>query len=73
MTEEVELEVRKWGNSLGVRIPIEVARREGLKPNDRVVLQLSKLRRPRRDVFGALKGAGIDAQALKDRLRVEHA
>lgn len=71
MAEEIELKVRKWGNSLGVRIPAEVARREGLKPNDRVLVHIYKLRRPRKGIFGALRGANIDAQRLKDRLRAE--
>lgn len=69
---EVETAVRKWGNSLGVIIPAEVAKKEGLKPKDRVIVRIAKVRYPDPSFFGSLRGWKVDAQKLKDELREEH-
>lgn len=69
---ETEVEVRKWGNSLGVIIPADVAKAEGLQANDRAILRIMKVRYPDPLAFGFLKDKPLDAQALKDRLRREH-
>jgi len=69
---EAEVEVRRWGNSLGVIIPAELAREEGLEPRDRVLLRVSKVRYPEPAFFGSMRGAPVAAQAAKDRLRREH-
>ncbi len=68
----MELRVRRWGNSLGVRIPREVVLRERIKPNDTLLVQFRKLRKPTRGSFGILRDWGIDSQRMKDRLREEH-
>ena len=73
MVEDVELPVRRWGNSLGVRIPREIVLREGIKPNDTVLVQFRKLRLPTKGAFGMLSGWDVDPQELKERLREEHA
>jgi hypothetical protein len=69
---DVETEVKKWGNSLGVIIPAEAARAEGLRAGSRVLVRVFRVREPLAGSFGSLRGAGIDAQRLKDRLRREH-
>lgn len=72
LMSETEVEVRKWGNSLGVLIPAEIAKAEGLKPHDRALIRIMKVRYPDARSFGSLKDLKIDAQALKDQLRREH-
>ena len=69
---ETEVEVRKWGNSLGIVIPADVAKAEDLKPHDRALVRIMKVRYPDPRSFGSLKDLKINAQELKDRLRREH-
>jgi antitoxin component of MazEF toxin-antitoxin module len=69
---ETEVEVRKWGNSLGIVIPADIVRAEGLAPHDRALVRIMKVRRPDPRAFGFLRAKTIDAQAAKDRLRSEH-
>jgi len=72
MMIEAEVEVRKWGNSLGFVIPADVAKAEGLKPRDRAIVRIMKVRHPDPRSFGSLKDLKINARELKDRLRREH-
>lgn len=69
---ETEVEVRKWGNSLGIVIPAEIAKAEGLKPHDRALIRIMKIRYPDPRSFGSLKGWKIDAQKVKEELRRDH-
>ena len=50
-----EAKIKKWGNSLALIIPKEIARLEDLDEGDIVKLELSKEKRV--DAFGILKGA----------------
>jgi len=69
---EIEVEAKKWGNSIGVRIPKEVVEEEGIEPEDTVLIDVKKLRKPEKDAFGILKSWEIDAQKVKDELREQH-
>jgi antitoxin MazE len=40
--EAAELDLKLWGNSLGVRIPAAIARSSGLKPDQRVRLSVEQ-------------------------------
>jgi len=50
-----EAKVKKWGNSLALLIPKEIARQEDLNEGDTVKVEVSKEKRI--DGFGILKGA----------------
>ena len=50
-----ETKVKKWGNSLALLIPKEIARREDLNEGDTVKVDVSKEKRI--DAFGMFKGA----------------
>ncbi len=55
--EAVTAKARKWGNSLGITLPKEVVKREGIKPGMKVqLLVTSNPRNPVRESFGMLKG-----------------
>ena len=66
----IEVQVKKWGNSLGVILPKEIIEQKHLKEDDKIVLldvvkegNLSKS-------FGALKGKlHLSGQELKDMAR----
>jgi antitoxin component of MazEF toxin-antitoxin module len=70
--DEVEVEVRRWGNSLGVIIPAEAARRQGLQPHDKVRIRVSKITYPDPSFFGSARHLKIDARAFKEELRRDH-
>lgn len=69
---ETEVEIRRWGNSLGIVIPSDLAKAEGLNPHDRALIRIMKVRYPAPGSFGHLKEWKVDAQNLKDELRREH-
>ena len=60
--------VRRWGSSLGVVLPKEVVRTEGLREGDEVALQVKKALTVQQ-AFGTLRGWRVNAQKLKDELR----
>ncbi len=64
--------LREWGSSIGLVVPIEAVRKEGLRPGDEVVIEIE--RAPTlRDLFGIGKGLKLDAQKMKDEIRKEDA
>lgn len=63
---------KSWGNSLGVIIPMELAKRENITPETEIIVEI-KRGNPVKEIFGSLKGWKIDAQKFKDELRKEEA
>ena len=59
-----------WGNSLGIIIPREIARTEGITLDTNITIEVKK-ENPLRDLFGALKNWKIDSQKTKNFLRKE--
>lgn len=70
---EAEVEIRKWGNSLAIIVPADIARAEDLHPNDRALMRIRKVKYPKPGSFGSLKDLKIDAQAMKDEDRARDA
>ncbi len=62
-----EVEIRRWGNSLGIILPKEVVQQKGLKEKDRVIIEIVN---PAvfRSLWGTLKTKKT-AQQLKDMAR----
>ncbi len=58
---------RKWGNSIGVTLPIKAVEKEGIKPNDKLVLCVRKIV-PVDQLFGIAKFRKR-GQQLKDDLK----
>ena len=59
--------VRRWGSSLGIVVPSEVAKELRLKAGDEVVLEIDPA--GVEEAFGSLKDWDVDSQKLKDELR----
>ena len=59
--------VRRWGSSLGIVVPSEVAKELRLKAGDEVVLEIDAA--GVEEAFGSLKDWDVDPQKLKDELR----
>lgn len=72
---EIDAEVKKWGNSLGIRVPAALAHEQGIEPGDRVHVKIEKLRRPDPSFFGGgrkyLEGVDLHKSLAKARLEDE--
>lgn len=62
---EIDAEVKKWGNSLGIRVPAALAHEQGIEPGDTVRVRIEKLTVPHHSFFGGGKRylAGVDIRA----------
>jgi antitoxin component of MazEF toxin-antitoxin module len=59
--------VRRWGSSLGIVVPSQVAKELRLKAGDEVVLEIDQA--GIEEAFGSSKDWVVDPQKLKDELR----
>ena len=60
---EVELQLRRVGNSLGIIIPKNIVKRLNIKEGEFIVLEIR--RKAPKNVFGILKGKKLDPEAAK--------
>jgi len=51
----IEVKTRKWGNSLGLVIPSEAVERLNIKPEETVVIEISKKGNVLKELFGSIK------------------
>jgi antitoxin component of MazEF toxin-antitoxin module len=51
----VNVEVKKWGNSLGFIIPKEAARKLRVNAGDQVVVDIRAKENPLKELFGSVK------------------
>ena len=64
---EIKARTKEWGNSLGVIIPREAVIKEGMKPNQEVILQIRTKPITRgKDIFGKWKFKKPTEQLLKE-------
>ena len=67
----IETKLRKWGNSIGVILPKEYVKKENLKENQTIRLNLVK-ETDLTKIYGKLKGKlPNNTQKYKDELRRE--
>ncbi len=67
---ELDSKVKKWGNSLGIVIPIEIAKKDRIKEGQDVHVIIIKKSDVLKKTFGTLK-LKKTAQEIKDELRAE--
>ena len=65
---EIQAKTRKWGSSIGVVIPKEAVEEEGIKPNEKIVIEIKK-RVKVKDVFGMFPEWKRSTQEIKDERR----
>ena len=65
---EFESTARKWGNSIGIRIPKKVAKALGIRPNQKVKVVLQEPGSPLVKYFGTLKGGPRNIQKFLDQV-----
>lgn len=67
---EIKTKLRRWGNSLGIVVPLNKIN-ESFKEGEEVKVLLTKEDKNLKNIFGALKGWKINSQKFKDRIREE--
>lgn len=65
---EVLATARRWGNSIGVIIPKDIAEKQGIEEGEEVILEI-KRKRLAKEFFGMLSGWKKSPQQLKDEAR----
>ena len=66
----MQTRLRKWGNSIGVVIPLELLKKKNLKEGEEVIIEIEK-KNDLSEIFGSLKKWKIDPQKVKDEIRKE--
>ena len=66
---EIQCKTRKIGGSIGIILPKEVVEKEGIKPDQEIMVEIKKQLKVK-DVFGILPtGWKTSTQKLKDEAR----
>ena len=62
----VEVKTKKWGNSIGIVIPIEAVKRLNIKPDEEIVIEIEKKENVLKEMFGSMKFKKSTKQILKE-------
>lgn len=62
----IEVKTKKWGNSIGVVIPMGAANKLNLHPEEAVVIEITKKENVLKELFGALKSKKSAEQMIKE-------
>jgi len=64
----MQVEVKKWGNSMGVILPKILVKKENLEENDKIIIEIVK-QVDFSDVFGSIKKRKMSGQEFKNMVR----
>jgi hypothetical protein len=67
----VEVRAKKWGNSLGLLIPKDVAEKEKIRENQKLDIIIMPKTRTLEKTFGIVKGWKKPTHQIKDEIRRE--
>lgn len=62
----IEVKTKKWGNSIGVVIPIETAEKLGLKPEQKIIIDIMKKDNVLKELFGSVRFRKPTKDILKE-------
>lgn len=62
----IACKTKKWGNSIGVIIPREVAREKGINPNEEVLIEIEKKGNVLKELSGVLKTTKSARQLIEE-------
>ena len=55
--ETITVKTKKWGNSLGIRLPKDIVKENNIKPEEEITIQIGRKDVTKvKDIFGILKG-----------------
>lgn len=66
---EIKTQTRKWGNSIAVIIPAQIAAQEKIKENQDIVIKIEKKKPKAGVLWGFLKDWKRPTQEIKDEMR----
>ncbi len=66
----VEVKTKKWGNSIGIIIPSKTVERFDIKPEEKIVIEISKKENVLGELFGTMKSKKT-AKQMVDEVRKE--
>jgi antitoxin component of MazEF toxin-antitoxin module len=61
-----EVRTKKWGNSLGVIIPSQTVEKLSLKPEESIVIEISKKENVLKELFGIAKTKKSAREIIKE-------
>jgi antitoxin component of MazEF toxin-antitoxin module len=64
-TMAIEVRTKKWGNSIGVVIPVKVLERLNIKPEEEIIIEIEKKNNVLKEMFGTLKTKKSTEQIIK--------
>ncbi|MCZ7392036.1 MAG: hypothetical protein ABOK23_10165 [Candidatus Methanoperedens sp.] len=64
----VYVKIKKWGNSLGITLPVDIIRNKEIVENEIIEIEIKKKNEPLKRLFGTLSRK-ITAQKLKEEIR----
>lgn len=62
----VEVKTKKWGNSIGIIIPSETIEKLNIKPEEKIVIEISKGSNVLRELFGTMKSKKTAKQMIDE-------
>ncbi len=66
----VEVKTKKWGNSIGIIIPSETVERLNIKPEEKIVVEITKESNVLKEMFGTMKSNKTTRQMLDENRKV---
>ncbi|MEK6812053.1 MAG: hypothetical protein AABX76_00680 [Nanoarchaeota archaeon] len=68
----LEVKTKKWGNSIGIIIPSEAVEKFNIKPEEKIVIEISKRGNVLQEMFGKGIGKNKSAEEILRRFRKEN-
>jgi len=62
----IEAKTKRWGNSLGVIIPSQTVEKLSLKPEENIVIEISKKENVLKELFGKAKTKKSAKEIMKE-------
>ncbi len=62
----IEVKTKKWGNSIGIVIPIEAVERFNIKPEEDIIIEIEKKNNVLKEMFGKAKLKKSAKRMIKD-------
>ena len=62
----IEVRTKKWGNSIGIVIPVETVKRFNIKPEEDIVIEIEKNNNVLKEMFGKAKLKKSAKKMIKD-------
>ncbi|HIJ14260.1 TPA: AbrB/MazE/SpoVT family DNA-binding domain-containing protein [Candidatus Woesearchaeota archaeon] len=64
----IEVKLKKWGNSFGIVLPMEMVNERGLKEDDQIMVEVVKVANLSK-IYGMIKERKMTGQEMKDMVR----